>query len=59
MRIIKGFFSRSEEVKDLMKFLWKSKMWFVIPFIILLLVFGLITIFAQATGVAPFIYSLI
>ena len=59
MKIIKGFFSRMHEMKDLFKFLWKAKMWFVIPFIVLLVIFGLLVFFAQATGVAPFIYSLI
>lgn len=59
MNFIKGFFSRTGEAGDLMKFLWKSKMWFIIPFIVILLVFGLLIFFAQATGVAPFIYSLI
>jgi uncharacterized membrane protein len=47
------------ELNDLFKFLWKAKMWFIIPFIILLIVFGLLVFFAQATGVAPFIYSII
>jgi hypothetical protein len=59
MKIIKNFISRSEEVKDLMKFLWKVKLWFLIPFIVILIIFGGILIFAQTTGIAPFIYSII
>ncbi|HUD05267.1 MAG TPA: DUF5989 family protein [Patescibacteria group bacterium] len=59
MKFIKGIFSRAGELNDLFKFLWKAKMWFIIPFIVLLIVFGLLVFFAQATGVAPFIYSLI
>ena len=59
MRIIHGFISRIGEMKDLFGFLWKSKMWFIIPFMILLVIFGFLVFFAQATGVAPFIYSLI
>jgi hypothetical protein len=59
MKFIKGVFSRAGELSDLFKFLWKAKMWFIIPFIVLLIAFGLLVFFAQATGVAPFIYSLI
>jgi len=59
MKFIKGIISRMGELNDLFKFLWKAKMWFIIPFIILLIVFGLLVFFAQATGVAPFIYSII
>ena len=59
MKILKGFFSRGGEAGELVKFLWEAKLWFLIPFIVVLLIFGLILIFAQATGVAPFIYTLI
>lgn len=59
MKILKGLANRSGEFGDLMKFLWKVKLWFLIPFIIILLVFGAILIFAQSTGIAPFIYSVI
>ncbi|MDP2632297.1 MAG: DUF5989 family protein [Candidatus Curtissbacteria bacterium] len=41
-----------------MQFLWKAKLWFLIPFVAVLLLFGFLMIFAQATGVAPFIYTL-
>jgi len=59
MKMIKGFFSRVFEMNDLLKFLWKAKMWFLIPIIVVLIVLGLLIFFVQATGVAPFIYSLI
>lgn len=51
--------NRFIESNDLMKFLWKAKLWFLIPIIILLLLFALLFAVAQATGVAPFIYTLI
>lgn len=59
MKIVKDITARAEETNDLFKFLWKAKMWFLIPFIVILVAFGLLIFFAQATGVAPFIYSLI
>lgn len=58
MRFLKSFFSRSTEAGDLMVFLWKAKLWFLIPFVVVLIVFGLVLIFAQASGVSPFIYTL-
>lgn len=59
MRLIKGLFSRSGETRDLLTFLWKAKLWFLIPFVIILLLLGFLLVFAQATGIAPFIYTLI
>ncbi len=58
MRFLKSFFSRSGEAGELLKFLWQAKLWFLIPFVVVLLLFGLLLIFAQATGVAPFVYTL-
>ena len=58
MKVFKGIFSRTGEAGELMKFLWHAKLWFLIPFVAILLLFGFVMIFAQATGVAPFIYTL-
>ncbi|MBI2598913.1 hypothetical protein HYW40_01730 [Candidatus Curtissbacteria bacterium] len=58
MNFLKGFFSRGSEAGELLQFLWKAKLWFLIPFVAVLLVFGLLLVFAQTTGVAPFIYTL-
>ena len=58
MKVVKDISSRGEESKELLVFLWKAKLWFLIPFVVILLIFGLVFIFAQATGVAPFIYTL-
>lgn len=58
MRFLKGFFSRSGEAGELIQFLWQAKLWFLIPFVVVLVIFGIILIFAQSTGVAPFVYTL-
>ena len=58
MGFLKGFFSRGGEANELLKFLWQAKLWFFIPLVVVLLLFGLLLIFAQSTGVAPFIYTL-
>lgn len=58
MKFLKSFFSRGGEARELLKFLWEAKLWFLIPFVVVLLLFGLLLVFAQSTGVAPFIYTL-
>lgn len=39
-------------------FLWERKLWWFIPMVAALLLFGLILIFGAASGLAPFIYTL-
>jgi hypothetical protein len=45
-------------VGEILSFLWKRKLWWLIPMVTVLLLFGLLVIFASASGVAPFIYTL-
>ena len=45
-------------VNELLGFLWQRKLWWLIPMIVVLLVFGLLLIFASASGIGPFIYTL-
>lgn len=45
-------------VGELLSFLWKQKMWWLIPMVAVLLIFGLLLIFASASGIGPFIYTL-
>jgi hypothetical protein len=45
-------------VGQLLSFLWQRKLWWLIPMVAVLLIFGLLLIFASASGVGPFIYTL-
>ena len=45
-------------VGELFSFLWKRKLWWLIPMVVTLLVFGLLLVFTTASGVGPFIYTL-
>ena len=45
-------------VGELIRFLWKQKLWWLIPALVILLALGLLLIFAQSTPLAPFIYTL-
>lgn len=43
---------------ELFGFLWKEKMWWMIPMVFVLLLLGGIIMFAQSSAIAPFIYTL-
>lgn len=58
MHAIKSFFYRFTIASELLAFLWRRKLWWMIPMVVVLLVFGILIVFAQATGVAPFIYPI-
>lgn len=45
-------------VGELLAYLWTRKLWWLIPMVTVLLAFGLLLIFASASGLAPFIYTL-
>jgi hypothetical protein len=45
-------------VGQLLNFLWQRKLWWLIPMVTVLLLFGLLLVFASASGVGPFIYTL-
>ena len=43
---------------ELMAFLWHNKMWWMMPFVSILVLLGLLIGFGSASGVGPFIYTL-
>ncbi len=45
-------------VQELMVFLWERKLWWMMPMVLTLLLFGLLILFAESSAVAPFIYTL-
>ena len=59
---MKNFFrsmsSNVSIVGQLLNFLWQRKLWWLIPMVVVLLVFGLLLVFASASGIGPFIYTL-
>ena len=57
-RIGRGFLSRMGILGELLFFLWKRKLWWMIPMILILILFALLLVFAQGSAVAPFIYTL-
>ena len=45
-------------VGELLGFLWARKLWWLVPMVFVLLLFGLLMIFASASGIGPFVYTL-
>lgn len=43
---------------ELIRFMWRRKLWWLVPMIIILAVVLAVLIFAQGSAVAPFIYTL-
>jgi len=58
MRAVKNFVSRLGILGELLVFLWQRKLWWLIPVVVILVLFGLLFIVAGSSGVAPFIYTL-
>lgn len=44
---------------ELLQFLWEQKLWWLIPMVAVLLVFGLLLVLVQGSAIAPFIYTLV
>ena len=58
MGLVKNLVSKFGILGELLVFLWHRKLWWLIPMIVILVLFGLLFIFAGGSGMAPFIYSL-
>ncbi len=43
---------------ELMSFLWERKLWWLIPMVAVLLIFGGLMVTAQSSALGPFIYTL-
>ncbi len=58
MKWIESFAARMGIMGELILFFWQHKWWWLTPMILVLLIFGLLVIFAQSSAIAPFIYTL-
>ena len=45
-------------VGELLSFLWRRKLWWLIPMVVVLLTFSLLLVFASSSGIGHFIYTL-
>lgn len=58
MQLLRDMTGRLGIAGELMVFLWRRKMWWLIPMVVVLVLFGLLIVFGSASGVGPFIYTL-
>lgn len=58
MLALKATMARLGIAGELLSFLWQRKLWWLIPLMMTLLLFGLVLIFSQGSAIAPFIYTL-
>jgi hypothetical protein len=45
-------------VGEFLAFLWRRKLWWLIPLTLAILIVGMLLVFGETSGVAPFIYTL-
>ena len=57
-KFLKDLYYKSSILAELVMFLWENKLWWGIPIIVIILLIMVLVIFAQGTGLAPFIYPL-
>lgn len=55
---IEDFFGRMGVLGELMSYLWKQKLYWMIPMVVVLVVFAVIIILGSNPVTAPFIYSI-
>ena len=58
MQLIREMGDKLGIAGELLVFLWRRKMWWLTPLVVVLLFMGLLIGFGSASGVGPFIYTL-
>jgi hypothetical protein len=57
-KLIHSVTSRMGTIKELFAFLWENRLWWIIPFVVVLVLFGVLVFFVQSSPVAPFMYAI-
>jgi len=58
MRVARNVAGSMSTIGELFQFLWARRLWWLIPFVAVLLLTAILLIVGQVTGIAPFIYTL-
>ena len=56
--MLRRLLSRGSVLVTLFQYLWKERLWWMVPMIAILLLFTGLILFSQSSAVAPFIYTL-
>lgn len=55
---VRNMITKLGVVGELLKFLWQRKLWWMMPMIVVLVLFVMLLVFAQGSAVGVFIYTL-
>jgi hypothetical protein len=58
MKVLQNVAGGMSTIGELFQFLWSQRLWWLIPFVTVLILAALLLIVGEVTGVAPFIYTL-
>ena len=58
MKWIRSLKSRVSILNELFRFLWSQRLWWLIPLVMVLVIFGVLLLIAQSSPIAPFVYTL-
>ena len=58
MKVTEKLSGRASIMGELVVFLWERKLWWMIPMVTVLVVFGTLMVLAQGSALSPFIYTL-
>lgn len=58
LKTAKQITTRTSIAGELFQFMWHEKLWWMVPIVALLLIVGLLLIFAHSSPIAPFLYTL-
>ena len=45
-------------IGELFHFLWEARLWWLVPMIVTLVLFGILIVFAETSAISPFVYTL-
>jgi hypothetical protein len=58
MAVLDGVKTKASTSGELLRFFMKNKIWWLMPMIVILLVFGVLIVVAESSALGPLIYSL-
>ena len=58
MKAVRRRLAKFEIAWEFIQFLWQQKLWWMIPMVIVLLLFAMIMVTVEGSSIAPFIYVL-
>ncbi len=58
MAVLRGARQKLGIVGELLRYLWRKKLWWMIPMLVVLVLLGALIVMSLSTPVAPFVYTL-